>query len=245
VQSLLETLKNLFTGNHREQFLLAGVAAVGVTMALLALVVFSGGDDDSSRADDDQATATETEDAAPATSTRTATATRRPTSTATPTVDPDATATEDPNSTETPTGDANQGSDGSGSNPATATSPPAATSTTVPPTTAPSSNLAYCDTSGSGSQPTGAVLGLVTIGGSTASAGTVVYLAFDGVLGPSEPVTLGDGKAGYSLNYWAGGTDCANQVGATISVIVAGQSFSTGQTIGSAPIALSFNVDAN
>jgi hypothetical protein len=247
VQSIRQILQNIFTGDRKEQILLAGVAGFGVLLAIFALVFLSGGGGgDSTPADDDQPTATATLDdagTASATNTRAATATAKPTGS--PTVDPSATVTEDPDGTQTPSGDANQGSDGSGSNPATATRPPAATATPVPTATPAASSLAYCDTSGSGSYPTGAVLGLVTVGGNTAPAGTIVYVAFNGVLGPSEPVTLVDGKAGYSLNYWAAGTDCANQVGAAISVVVNGQSFPTGEAVGSAPVPLSFNVDAN
>ena len=118
---------------------------------------------------------------------------------------------------------------------------PAPTATPAPSV----SNLPYCDTSGAGNPPTGSVLGLVTIGGEPAPAGTIVFLAFDGVIGPSEAVTVEGNQAGYSLNYSSGGTDCANQAGASISVVVAGQTFSTGQTVGGAPVALLFNVNAN
>jgi hypothetical protein len=180
---------------------------------------------------------------ASATNTRAATATSEPTGS--PTVDPSATVTEDPDGTQTPSGDANQGSDGSGSNPATATRPPAATATPVPTATPASSALAYCETSGEGTLPSGSVIGLVTIGGLTAPPGTIVTLAFDGVPGPFEAVFIEDNKAGYSFNYPSGGIDCANQVGAEISVIVNGQSFPTGAAIGDGNLLVLFNVDAN
>jgi len=57
----------------------------------------------------------------------------------------------------------------------------------------------------------------------------VVSLAFDGVLGPSRTTD----KAGeYNIDFSAGGEACANRVGAVISVVVNGQSFASGHTVG-------------
>jgi hypothetical protein len=81
----------------------------------------------------------------------------------------------------------------------------------------------------------------LTIGGAAAPAGTAVSLAFDGVVGPSRSTTA---AGGYRVDYSAAGSDCANRVGATISVIVNGQAFSTGAAVGDGANPLVFNIDA-
>ncbi len=89
--------------------------------------------------------------------------------------------------------------------------------------------------------PPNAVIGTLTIGGTAAPAGTVVSLAFDGVVGPSRQTTA---AGGYRVDYGAAGADCANRVGAAISVIVNGQAFSTGATVGGTENPLVFGIDA-
>lgn len=86
----------------------------------------------------------------------------------------------------------------------------------------------YCDNISS-STPPNSIFGLLTIGGAPAPAGTVVTVLFDGVAGPS--VTIGE-PGGYKINWSAGGSDCANRVGAAVAVSVNGQVFDSGQTVG-------------
>ena len=241
-------LRTIFSGDRREQYILVGIAGLGFVFALIALFFLSG-DNGSNQADDAGPTSTATSEApstAAPTTTRTATATSEPTNSGneTATLDPSATVTEEPDETETPTPDSSQGSNnGSGPSGATATSPPVATSMPVPTATTAASAFAYCDTGGSSAPPTGSVLGFVTIAGVVPPPGTIVTLTFDGIPGPSEPVTIEDGVAGYSLNYSSGGVDCANQAGAAIAVLVNGQSFPTGHAVGDGDLAVLFSVD--
>jgi hypothetical protein len=73
------------------------------------------------------------------------------------------------------------------------------------------------------------VAGAVTIAGAPAAAGTVdLFLAFDGVIGPSTKNVDG----AFRLDFWAAGSDCANRVGASISVFANGQFVPTGRSIG-------------
>ena len=97
----------------------------------------------------------------------------------------------------------------------------------------------YCNTI-SATAPPNAVIGTLTIGGAAAPAGTVVSLSFDGVVGPSRETSA---AGGYRVDYAAGGADCANRVGASIAVIVNGQAFSTGATVGGSENPLIFGID--
>jgi hypothetical protein len=71
---------------------------------------------------------------------------------------------------------------------------------------------------------------LLTVGGAPAPAGTIVSLAFDGVIGPSQETTA---AGGYKVYWTPGGEACANRVGAIISVLVNGQSFTSPYAVGS------------
>ena len=51
-------------------------------------------------------------------------------------------------------------------------------------------------------------------------------LAFDGVPGPNQATRA---VGGYRVDWAAGGADCANKVGAAITVIVNGKSFAAGK----------------
>lgn len=104
---------------------------------------------------------------------------------------------------------------------------------TAPPTEPPSSGGgAYCARVGS-DLPPNSVIGTLTIAGQPAPAGTVVSLAFDGVPGPGRPTTT---AGGYRVDYNAAGSDCANRVGAAITVIVNGQAFPAGRVGDGTPI---------
>lgn len=95
------------------------------------------------------------------------------------------------------------------------------------------SSSPYCPNI-SQTSPPNTVIGLID-----APAGTSVSLAFDGVAGPTA-VTAKAG--GYRVDYGAGGQDCANRVGAAISVVVNGRSYSTGHTVGDSGPLLQFDI---
>jgi hypothetical protein len=62
-----------------------------------------------------------------------------------------------------------------------------------------------------------------------ASAGTVdLFVAFDGVLGPSTKNLDGS----FRIDFYANVQSCANRVGAAISVYANGQYFPTGRSVG-------------
>ncbi len=156
------------------------------------------------------------------TGTLTATPTASPTASATPTRTPTEAATA--TSTPTPTPSGRRGSGSTAANPTATPTPVPATPTTGPAV----SNLAFCDSSSSTAPPT-AVFGRLTIGGAKVPAGTTATLLFDGVAGYSASTRE---PGGYRVDYWAGSSDCANRVGAEISVMVNGQAFPTGRSIG-------------
>ena len=154
------------------------------------------------------------------TGTLTATPTASPTASATPTRTPTEAAT----ATSTPTPSGRRGSGSTAANPTATPTPVPATPTTGPAV----SNLAFCDSSSS-TAPSTAVFGRLTIGGAKVPAGTTATLLFDGVAGYSASTRE---PGGYRVDYWAGSSDCANRVGAEISVMVNGQAFPTGRSIG-------------
>jgi hypothetical protein len=145
--------------------------------------------------------------------------------TATPTATPTMPApSPSPSPTGTATATATATTPATGGPTATPTQAPQATAT---PTQTSGPGGPYCDTL-SGSPPTGTLAGYLTISGVAAPAGTVVTPVFDGVAGPSL-VTV---EAGAYQVYWRPGHEgCANRVGASMSVSVNGQVFSSGVTI--------------
>ena len=52
------------------------------------------------------------------------------------------------------------------------------------------------------------------------------------MVGPTATTTV---AGGYRVDYAAGGSSCANRVGAAISVIYDGHSYPTGHTVGDSP----------
>src|SRR5690606_23750615 len=89
----------------------------------------------------------------------------------------------------------------------------------------------YCPNNNSSSPPN-SVIGIFTIGGAPAPAGTAVSLAFDGVIGPTR---LTSAAGGYRVDYFAGPEACANRVGASISVVYNGAYYPTGHAVGDSP----------
>jgi cytoskeletal protein RodZ len=175
-------------------------------------------------ADADDSTAVPTSSAT-ATATRSATATASPTATPSPSLTPTETAV--PTATTRPA--VNTGaSTGGGAPAASAPEPTATPEPTEPPVVG---TGAYCPPTFNGQPtiPSGRIAGAVTIGGVDAAAGTVdVFIAFDGVLGPS--VKNVDGA--FRLDFYANTSACANHVGAAISAYANGQYFGTGRSVG-------------
>lgn len=95
----------------------------------------------------------------------------------------------------------------------------------------PQPDPAYCRAaSGPGSTPPNSILGTLTIGGQPAPAGTVVQLVIGGKLGPADAALV---AGGYRVDYDLGPAGCSNEQGASIDVLVNGQIFPTGVTVGS------------
>jgi hypothetical protein len=120
--------------------------------------------------------------------------------------------------------------------PPTPTPTPRTLNFVSPVTPPPPSGRNYC--SSTSEHPPGArVAGALLINGADAPAGTEVRLGFDGTVGPAKATEV---VGGYGLDVWSGGGDCANRAGAAIYVVVNGQWFPTGRTIGNdgAPIEL-------
>ena len=213
------------------------------TLGLLGIVMAAGGvwfltDDDGATGTTRIADAESLESDTSATATPTPTRTPTPTQSVTPppsatsadpatSTAPAATATRRPASS-TGTG---TGGGGAGSNEAPAPEPTATPSpepTPVPPVVAGGD---YCASSDQSSPPN-SVFGLFRIGGVDVPAGASVSLAFDGVIGPTRTTSS---AGGYRVDYNAGPANCANRVGAAISVVYNGVFYPTGFTVGGNP----------
>lgn len=106
---------------------------------------------------------------------------------------------------------------------------------TVPGGNLPAPDPSYCPgSSGTNAPPSppNSVLGLLTIGGAPAPAGTLVQVVFDGKVGPAARTKE---AGGYRVDYAAGIAGCANQVGSVIGIkINGGQTFSSPAKVGDA-----------
>ena len=89
----------------------------------------------------------------------------------------------------------------------------------------------YCDAISSNSPPN-SVIGLFHSGGQPVPAGATVGLEFDGVPGPTAMTAA---AGGYRVDYGAAGAECANRVGAAISVVYNGEAYPTGHVVGDTP----------
>lgn len=171
-------------------------------------------------------------------STATATSTRTATPSSTPTPSPSPTATETSIATATarptirPAANTNTGTGSAATGGETAAEPtPEPTAEPEPTATPVVAGGAYCPPTGvgPGSLPSGRVAGAVKVGGANATAGTVdLFVAFDGVLGPSTKNLDGS----FRIDFYANVQSCANRVGAVISVYANGQYFATGRSVG-------------
>ena len=173
------------------------------------------------------------------------TATRTATPTATATVSPTPTPTEAPGPTATTAprastgtggagGTGGTGGTGGGTGGSTSPSAPEPTPTPVPPVVVASG--AYCPpraSNGVPSLPSARVAGAVKVGGVDAAEGSVeVFVAFDGVLGPSTKNTVGPLGSAFRIDFYANVAECANHVGAAISAYANGIFFPTGRSVG-------------
>ena len=219
-------LQSFFSTPARQALGWTTLGILGILMAAGGVWFLSddgGGPGQVAQADDSTAQATSTATTAPsATATRTASPT--PSATPTPTQTPIPAATARPAVTNPGTGGGAPASDGSQQEaeaPATATPEP-----TEPPVVA---GGAYCPPATTQTLPSGRVAGAVTISGSGAAPGAVdLFVAFDGVIGPSAKNVDG----AFRIDFWAAGSDCANRVGSSISVYANGQYFATGRAVG-------------
>ena len=120
--------------------------------------------------------------------------------------------------------------------------PEPAPATVEPTPTAPAvvAGGGYCDLRTSGRVPDGRVAGALVIDGRPMPAGTVVTLAFDGVPGPSRAT---DTTGEYRVDFYIGGSSCANRSGAGISVIVNGVAYSSGRGVPSSGSLVPFSIN--
>ncbi|MGE3075108.1 MAG: hypothetical protein AB7N24_15240 [Dehalococcoidia bacterium] len=213
-------LQSFFSTPQRQALGWALLGVLGIAMAAggLWLLTDDGGNKAAQAERDLSPTAT-------ATATARATSTPTRTSTASPTPSPSAT----PSPTPTKAAVSNPGTSGGG-----AANQPAAATPTPEPTSAPAAaGGPFCPPTSvgpsSGSLPSGRVAGAVTISGTPAAPNSVeLFLAFDGVLGPSAMNLEG----AFRIDFFASPSDCANRVGAAISVYANGQYFPTGRSVG-------------
>lgn len=221
-------LQSFFNTPARQALGWTMLGILGIAMAAGGVFFLTNDNSGPKRADAGQETPAATSTATP---TRTATLTTSPTASATPSPTQAATATP----TTRPATSANTGSAGSGAESGGGTSggatsqDPAPTPTPTPPPVV--AGGAYCPNDSSSSPPN-SVIGIFTIAGAPAPAGTSVSLAFDGVIGPTRATTA---AGGYRVDYFAGPEGCANRVGAAIAVVYNGQVFPTGHTVGDSP----------
>lgn len=237
----MSRLLAFFSTPARQALGWTGLGLIGIAMAAGGVWFLTDPGDGGSRAalvadaesieSDGTATATPTPTRTP---TPTPSASPSPSSTASPAATEGsspvaATATRRP-ATNTGTG-TGTGGGGAGSNDAPAAPEP--TATPVPEPTAPPvvAGGDYCASSDQSSPPN-SVFGLFRVGGVDVPAGSTVTLAFDGVIGPSRTTTS---AGGYRVDYNAGPANCANRVGAAISVVYDGVFYPTGFAVGGGP----------
>jgi len=174
--------------------------------------------------DDRTATSASTATTSPSATRATSTNTPAPTASASPSATVTATNTTAPAQNV----GGNTGNQG-GANPPPPPPEPTATPTEAPPVVSAGGDYCAPTSDGPGAGPPNSVIGLFTIGGAPAPAGSAVSLAFDGVIGPTRLTT---DAGGYRVDYRANIDTCANRVGASISIVYNGQFFPSGHTVG-------------
>lgn len=200
---------------------LLGILGIGMATGGVFFLTDDGGGSRTADADSETPAPTNTPTATP---TRTSTLSPSPTASPTPTETPTATPTTRPIAAANPGGNTGGGNNGDGS-----AQEPAPTPTPEPVV----AGGDFCPPSStgpaSGTLPSGRVAGAVTVGGVDAAEGTVdIFVAFDGVLGGSTKNITG----AFRIDFYAGPSNCANRVGAAISVFANGQFFATGRSVG-------------
>ena len=230
-QRWIVPIRDWFSTPARQAYGYAGLGIAGVGLGVLGVFLLLGGGGDqqfvaSSPLEEDRAS--------PTPAVQPTVAPTEPPPPSPPTVD---TPTPEPTVTETPTPTPE-----SVTAPPTPTPvPPTPTPTTAPPTptTTPTPEPIvaggdYCHTIDSATLPT-TVGGSITLGGEPAPPGTVVSLAFDGVAGPSTQAVVEDGVASFAIDYAPGPDDCANRMGAAVTVVVNGVAYPTGHSVDGDP----------
>ncbi len=160
-----------------------------------------------------------------------------PTPTVTPTASPSpspAPSPPTPAPTPTPTARPAGNPGGSGGTPGGQSGGAPTPAPTPTPTPSPAAARPYCPpaVTGPGILPTARVAGALTRGGVPVPAGQLeVFVTFDGVPGPSRLNVDG----GFGIDFYTGGEDCANRVGAVIGVLAGGQYVPSPYTVGSQP----------
>lgn len=225
-------MRSFFRDPSRQAMAWAALGIVGLLLAMGGLLLYNrDGSGGSRRVQAQSATSTPRPTATSVAGSATVvsaagTAATAPTPSQSPSPTPSGsvTATASPTAAATAQREQSSGNAGPPQAPATAAPVPPTPTPTAPP--AVTSTSAYCPAI-SATSPPNSVIGLLN-----APAGTSVSLAFDGVIGPTA-VTASAG--GYRVDYGTGGQDCANRVGAAISVVVNGTFYPTGHTVGDTP----------
>lgn len=219
------TLARLFSTPARQAMGWTALGLLGIVCAAGG-VWFLTGDGNSTAAAIVDATSTP---AGRATATAPAPATPTGTPTPTPTAEASPTATASPSATVLPTRPSAAGG-GAATAPAVAATPEPTPTEAAPVIAAPGGS--YCPSVSAGTSPPNSVIGLFTVGGNPAPAGSVVAIAFDGVPGPARATTA---AGGYRVDYSAAGSECANRVGSALSVVYEGIQYPTGSRVGENP----------
>jgi hypothetical protein len=217
----MELLRRWFSTPGRQAAGWSALGILGLALAAGGILLFGRGGDSPAQASVESPTATASATPAPS-------ATPTPTLTATPTATPSPTpsATANPEVRQ-PAGGSNAGAEST-----------AVAEATAAPTAEPVvAGGPYCPPGDQNYPPNGRVAGALSLHGGAAPIGTLVTVAFDGVAGPSRATDESDAKqGGYHVDFYIAAESCANRAGATISVIVDGQVFSTNGRVGGAQL---------
>lgn len=215
---MLGPVRDFFANPARQALGWAAVGILGIIFAALGVMLILGDNDSSPVAASSAASPTPMR-------TPTAVPSPSPSATASPTASP--TPAETPTPAPTATRAASTGGGGGANNPTPVPYVATPEPTPLPVVTA---GGPYCNTVGQTVTPH-SVFGAFTIAGVAAPVGSVVSLAFDGVVGPGVKTTA---AGGYKVVFSAGGVECANRVGAVLSVVYDGVFYSTGHSVGDA-----------
>lgn len=217
---MFQGVRNFFADPARQALGWAALGIAGVGLAAAGLYLMTRGNEPPHVQSLSRSTSSPT---------LASTATGTPSPTATATVSASPSASVSPSATAAPSAEATRSTANSGA--ATATSEPSTPEPAKPtPLAAASAGGPYCNTVSQSGVPT-RVFGVFSVGGFAAPAGALVALAFDGVAGPANQTPE---AGGYRVDFAPAGADCANRVGAVITLVYNGVSYATGHTVGDA-----------